>query len=66
MNAAEVARDLGVTEPQARQWLDLLAKDGTLEKSSRPVRYSVRQANLFERTDTAGSGSNSGTPGSTQ
>jgi len=48
MKAAEVARGLGVTTPQAEQWLKRLVAEGALEKSQRPVRYSLRQTSLFE------------------
>jgi hypothetical protein len=48
MTAVDVARGLQVAAPQMQQWLDLLVKDGALEKTKRPVRYSVRQFSLFE------------------
>ncbi len=48
IQATEVARRLRVSEPQAQKWLSLLVKEGTLEKSERPVHYVVRQSRLFE------------------
>jgi DNA processing protein len=50
---AEVATDLQVSKSQVKQWLQLLVKDGVLEKLSRPVRYRAvsSQASLFERRD---------------
>jgi predicted Rossmann fold nucleotide-binding protein DprA/Smf involved in DNA uptake len=48
MKATDIARGLGVTAPQAQKWLNLLVKDGTLEKSKRPVRYLVREMSRFE------------------
>ncbi len=49
MKATGIARGLGVTAPQAQKWLNLLVKDGTLEKSKRPARYSVLQTSRSER-----------------
>ena len=51
MKATDIARGLGVTAPQAQKWLGLLVEDGTLEKSKRPVRYSVREGSLFEEPE---------------
>ncbi|NKC12759.1 MAG: hypothetical protein GKR94_11330 [Gammaproteobacteria bacterium] len=47
---AAVAEQLGVTKPQARDWLKRLVQDGTLVKLSRPVRYSAQAADrtLFD------------------
>lgn len=66
MNATGIAGDLGVTEPQARKWLDRLVREGTLKKSDRPVRYSVRQSSLFEGEVKAGSRADAGTDGTGQ
>jgi hypothetical protein len=48
MTAAGVARGLGVSAPQAQEWLNRLVKEETLEKTKRPVRYLARQISLFE------------------
>jgi DNA processing protein len=55
MGAADIARGLDVSGAQAQKWLDRLVEDGTLEKSKRPVRYSVRQAGMFEGEGASGS-----------
>jgi predicted Rossmann fold nucleotide-binding protein DprA/Smf involved in DNA uptake len=39
-DAAEIARALGVTQPQARKWLTQLVDAGVLKKGGRPARYS--------------------------
>jgi predicted ArsR family transcriptional regulator len=41
---AEVAADIGVTKGQAKNWLQRLAKEGVLEKLSKPVRYRANAA----------------------
>ena len=41
---AEVAADLGVSKSQANDWLQRLAKEGVLEKLSKPVRYRASAA----------------------
>jgi len=48
MTAAEIARNLAVTAPQVQKWLKRLVDEGVLEKSKKPVRYSLRQTGLFE------------------
>jgi len=48
MKAAEVARGLGVTAPQAQEWLKRLAEEGVLEKSKKDARYSVSETRLSE------------------
>jgi DNA processing protein len=48
VTASDIARNLAVTESQARKWLDMLVEEGTLAKTTRPVRYSVRPSTLFE------------------
>lgn len=46
--AAEIARGLGVTGPQAQKWLKRLVEEGVLEKNKRDARYSISQSRLFE------------------
>ncbi|MFW5972815.1 MAG: DNA-processing protein DprA [Bacteroidota bacterium] len=48
--AKTVAEDLNITETQAREWLNRLAENGSLEKLSRPVRYRPKREDrsLFE------------------
>ncbi|TDI39754.1 MAG: DNA-processing protein DprA [Acidobacteria bacterium] len=46
--AAEVAKDMAVTQRQAEEWLKRLVDERELEKSKKPVRYSVRQASLLD------------------
>lgn len=49
MSEAEVAVELGVSVPQARQWLLRLVDEGTLERYARPVRYGPKaQASLLD------------------
>ena len=36
---AEVAAELNVSRPQAKQWLERLVEEGLLDKLSRPIRY---------------------------
>jgi len=43
MKAAEVARALGVTEPQVQKWLKRLVAEEVLVKDKRQARYAVRQ-----------------------
>lgn len=47
---AEVASDLGVSRPQARDWISRLVEEGILERLSRPVRYraATPQTSLFD------------------
>jgi predicted Rossmann fold nucleotide-binding protein DprA/Smf involved in DNA uptake len=47
LTEGEVARRLGVTEAQAHRWLKRLVEEGALERSQKPVRYSVRQSRLL-------------------
>lgn len=51
--AAEIARELDVTRPQAERWLKRLVAEGVLEKLTRPARYAVRQNTLFDGDDSA-------------
>jgi DNA processing protein len=48
---AEIAAELNVSRPQAKEWLARLVEEGVLEKTSRPIRYrspeQPRQRNLF-------------------
>ncbi|HOE12065.1 MAG TPA: DNA-processing protein DprA [bacterium] len=47
--ASEVAANLGVSEKQARKWLQRLVKEGVLEKHGTPVRYAPKsQLSLLE------------------
>lgn len=48
MKEAEVAAALRITTPQARQWLNCLAREGVVEKTNRPARYVTRAAGLFD------------------
>ena len=44
----EIANDLNVTKPQAKEWINRLVKEGVLEKVSKPIRYrSARNSKLF-------------------
>lgn len=44
----EIANDLNVTKPQAKEWINRLVKEGVLEKLSKPIRYrSARNSKLF-------------------
>lgn len=65
MKSADVARCLGVTEPQAQVWLTRLVDEGVLEKSRKPVRYSIRQTTLLdlERANDPGAEIEHGEPG---
>jgi DNA processing protein len=45
--SAEIARKLAVTQQQADEWLKRLVDEGIVEKMKKPVRYTIRQANLF-------------------
>jgi putative zinc finger/helix-turn-helix YgiT family protein len=40
----QVAEMLGVSKPQAKEWLNRLVRRGVLEKSSRPVRFQTVKA----------------------
>jgi predicted Rossmann fold nucleotide-binding protein DprA/Smf involved in DNA uptake len=46
-NDTEVASILQVSKAQAKQWLDALLKEDTLEKKKRPVRYALKQKTLL-------------------
>lgn len=48
MKAAEVARGLGVTAPQAQKWLKRLVQERLLEKSKKDARYSISEVRRFE------------------
>ncbi len=50
--AAEVATELDVTKPQAKEWLKCLVEEGVLEKLVRPVRYVIRQDYLSRKGNT--------------
>ena len=45
---AEIARELEVAQRQVEQWLKRLVAEGLLEKRAKPVRYVVRQGDLFD------------------
>lgn len=45
---AEIARELEVGQRQVEQWLKRLVAEGLLEKRAKPVRYAVRQGDLFD------------------
>ena len=45
--AGDVAAALGVTLRQAEEWLKRLVDENVLEKSKKPVRYTIRQSSLF-------------------
>lgn len=47
MREGEIATVLGVTTPQARQWLTRLVDEGALLKEGKPTRYSARAVDLF-------------------
>lgn len=47
MREDEIATALGVTSPQARQWLTRLVDEGALLKEGKPTRYSARAVDLF-------------------
>lgn len=49
MNETDIAEDLEVVKTQARAWLDLLCKEGSIEKTKKPVRYKLNnsQKELF-------------------
>lgn len=47
-SAAEIASVLGVSKPQVDAWLKQMVSDGVLEKKSKPVRFAVRQVDLFK------------------
>lgn len=49
---AEVATELNVSTGQAREWLQRLVVEGTLEKRAKPITYVVKQAELFEQSST--------------
>ena len=46
----EIAAELNVSATQAREWLQRLVVEGTLEKRKKPIAYVVRQAELFEQS----------------
>lgn len=52
--AAEVAAELDVTMPQAEVWLKRLVEEGRLEKTKKPIRYSVRETGLSNVEDHMG------------
>lgn len=47
MKDAEFAAALDVSNAQAKIWLQRLVDEGVIEKNKRPVRYVVKQSNLF-------------------
>lgn len=47
MKDAEFAAALEVSNAQAKIWLQRLVDEGVIEKNKRPVRYVVKQSNLF-------------------
>lgn len=47
MKDTEVAAALGVSNTQAKAWLQRLVDEGLIEKQSRPVRYVTRRTDLF-------------------
>ena len=47
MKDTEVAAALGVSNTQAKAWLQRLVDEGLIEKQSRPVRYVTRRSDLF-------------------
>lgn len=47
MKDTEVAKALNVGNAQARAWLQRLEKDGVVERQTRPVRYVLRDPDLF-------------------
>jgi predicted Rossmann fold nucleotide-binding protein DprA/Smf involved in DNA uptake len=52
MNETDIAEALRILKTQARAWLDLLCKEGAIEKTKKPVRYQLKelqrsQAELF-------------------
>jgi DNA processing protein len=48
MKDPEVATALGVSNPQAKAWLQRLMEEGVIEKQTKPVGYVVKQNRLFE------------------
>ena len=48
MKDTEVAVALGVSNKQAKEWLERLVNEGALEKQQKPVRYCAKQKGLFE------------------
>lgn len=48
MKDAEVATALGVSNAQAKAWLQRLIDDGVIEKQKKPVGYIVKPDRLFE------------------
>lgn len=44
ISETEIANMLAVSLPQAKSWLEQLVKEDTLEKLSRPVRYTLKKA----------------------
>lgn len=48
MKEAEIAAALGVSNAQAKTWLQRLVDEGVLEKRKKPVGYIVKQKRLFE------------------
>lgn len=47
LTSAEVAAALGVSKAQADTWLKRFVAEGVLEKKSKPLRYAVKQVDLF-------------------
>ena len=45
---AEIATELQVANSQAKEWLQRLIDEGIVEKRTKPVVYSIRQASLFD------------------
>jgi DNA-directed RNA polymerase specialized sigma24 family protein len=45
---AEIAEALGIQPGQAKAWLKRLVDEGAIEKSTRPVRYTARDRELFD------------------
>lgn len=48
MKDAEIAAVLGVSNAQAKAWLQRLVDEGVLEKQKKPAGYVVKQKRLFE------------------
>jgi DNA processing protein len=48
MKDVEIADALDVSNAQAKIWLQRLVEEGQLEKQKKPVRYAVKQSNLFD------------------
>lgn len=48
MKDVDVAAALNVTTAQAKAWLQILLKEGLIEKKKKPAGYIVKQTSLFE------------------